>query len=65
VTLTQFDTLDAVVNWVEQGRPPDAIMASVSNAPDHRRPLCAWPAYAHYKSAGDPKDAANYECRQP
>jgi len=64
VTLTQFDTLDAVVNWVEQGRAPDAIMASVSNAPDNKRPLCAWPAYAHYKGAGDPKDAASYECRQ-
>ena len=62
-TLNQFDTLDAVVNWVENGRAPNSILARVSTATDSARPLCAWPAYAHYKGDGDPKDAANYECR--
>jgi feruloyl esterase len=64
-TLNQFDTLDAVVNWVEKGLAPEFIVANVSNASGQQRPLCAWPAYAHYNGMGDPKDAANFECRQP
>ena len=64
VTLTQFDTLDALVNWVEKGPAPEAVMATLSNATDHKRPICAWPAYAYYKGTGDPKDGANYQCRQ-
>lgn len=64
VTLTQFDTLDALVTWVEQGRAPDRIEAGLSSAPDSKRPLCPWPAYAYYRGQGDPKDSASYECRQ-
>jgi len=25
--------------------------------------LCPWPQYGRYKGTGDPKDAANFECR--
>jgi feruloyl esterase len=30
---------------------------------DRTRPLCSYPKTAHYKGAGDPNDAANFECR--
>jgi tannase/feruloyl esterase len=63
-TVDHYDSLDAIVKWVEQGSAPEKIVGSISNMPDSSRPLCAWPAYAHYNGSGDPKDAANYECRE-
>lgn len=63
-TLDNFDLLSAVVDWVEQGKAPDQVVATGASMPGQSRPLCAWPAYARYKGAGDPKDAASYECRR-
>lgn len=73
----QFDALSALVEWVEQGRAPDRIVAA-SRGPGHpgganpdlpatwpgtrTRPLCPYPLVARYQS-GDPESADSYACR--
>ena len=67
----QFDALTPLVNWVENGTAPDAILASGTNftsAPTIRsRPLCPYPKEVRYAghSAGDLRLAANYKCVPP
>lgn len=63
-TLDRFDLLTAVVDWVEQGKAPDAVIATGKAFPGRSRPLCAYPQYARYKGEGDPEAAANYECAE-
>jgi feruloyl esterase len=62
-TLDTFDMLAAVVDWVERENPPQVIRATGRTWPGRSRPLCAYPAHAHYKGAGDVEDAASFECR--
>ena len=62
--LDTFDLLGAVVNWVEQGAAPDAVIATGRAFSGRSRPLCAYPTYAHYKGSGNPDDAKNFECRK-
>ncbi len=73
VTLDKFDALTALMDWVEKGKAPDRIIASVDPAnkeipaswsPKRTRPLCPWPLYAKY-SGGDPDSAASFECASP
>jgi len=61
--LDQFDMLTELVDWVENGRQPQSVEASGKALPNRTRPLCPYPAHAHYKGAGDINDAANFECR--
>ena len=62
----QFDALGALVAWVEEGKAPDRIDASLNPAnkelpaawsPQRGRPLCPWPQVARY--AGGPAEAAS------
>jgi hypothetical protein len=62
-TLDHFDLLTPLVEWVEHGKAPDAVIATGPSLPGRSRPLCAWPEHAHYKGSGDPNDAGNFECR--
>jgi hypothetical protein len=73
VTLDKFDALGALVDWVEKGKAPDRIIASVDPAnkdvpaswsPDRARPLCPWPTYAGY-AGGDRESAASFACATP
>lgn len=59
------DILAALDRWVEQGRPPDDLVASrvAGGAVQRARPLCAYPAQAAYTGTGDTNDAASYVCR--
>lgn len=74
----QFDMLTPLVNWVEKGVPPDAVIASargVGNAggvnaelprdwaPARSRPLCAYPTVARYKGSGDVEAAESFSCQ--
>jgi hypothetical protein len=62
-----FDALQALVDWVEQGKAPDRILASagpMSPWPGRTRPLCPFPRHTHYIGHGDAADAANFECRE-
>jgi feruloyl esterase len=64
-TLDQFDMLSAVVDWVEADRAPDRVIATGKSAPGESRPLCPFPAYAHFEGSADAHDAASYTCREP
>jgi pimeloyl-ACP methyl ester carboxylesterase len=74
----QFDALTPLVQWVEQGKTPQAIVANVRGAGNvggvnmelpkdwsasRSRPLCAYPAVARYKGTGNIEDAANFSCQ--
>ncbi|MEO8308044.1 MAG: tannase/feruloyl esterase family alpha/beta hydrolase [Pseudomonadota bacterium] len=58
----QFDMLSAIQAWVEQGRPPDQVIASGKAFPGLTRPLCPYPKVARYQS-GDVNEARNFSCR--
>ena len=73
VGLDRMDALSALMDWVEKGKAPDAITASVNPAnPDlpvswskeRMRPLCPWPSYAKYEG-GDPEKASSFTCARP
>ena len=73
VTLDKFDALTALVDWVENGKAPERIIATANPAnqqipaawsPNRARPLCPWPKYARYKG-GDPESADSFECAEP
>ncbi len=63
-TLDNFDMLSAAVNWVENDKAPESVMATGRAFPGRSRPLCAYPEHAQYKGSGDPEDGANYSCQQ-
>jgi len=61
--LDRFDMLSAVVDWVERGAAPEAVVATGQSFPGRSRPLCAYPKHAQYKGSGDTQDAKNFECK--
>lgn len=72
----QFDFVDALVKWVEQGTPPDSVVAkargtgaNVANgevpaawSPARTRPLCPYPSVAVYNGTGSLEDASSFTC---
>jgi feruloyl esterase len=62
-----FDMLTALERWVEQGQPPDSVVAShaTGGRVDRTRPLCPYPQIATYAGSGSIDDAANFSCRMP
>jgi feruloyl esterase len=56
---------DAVVDWVEHGHTPRAILASkaLPGGGTQTRPLCPYPAVAQWAGHGSTDDAANFVCR--
>ena len=60
-----FDELTVLEQWVEQGKAPDAIVASHSSdgKVTRTRPLCAYPKVAVYKGSGSIDEAANFVCK--
>jgi feruloyl esterase len=63
-TLDGFDMLSAIVDWVENDRAPDRVVATRASMPGVSRPLCPYPEHAHYTGRGDVNDAASFECRE-
>jgi len=57
----RFDALTAIEDWVERGTPPASMIATKANE-KLSRPLCPYPQLARYKGAGDPNDAASFQC---
>jgi feruloyl esterase len=57
----RFDALTALETWVERGVAPTTMIATKQGSP-LSRPLCAYPELPRYKGAGDPNDAASFEC---
>lgn len=65
----QHDMSAALERWVEEGIGPDTIIATgyktgtnPASGVARTRPLCAYPAVAHWKGSGSTDDAANFEC---
>jgi feruloyl esterase len=60
-----FDAVTAIERWVENGQPPQQIIAAkISNGKIERtRPLCPYPQVAVYKGTGSTDDATNFICR--
>jgi feruloyl esterase len=61
----RFDALAALVDWVEQGKAPEQIIAMAGAGapwPGRTRPLCAYPATARYRG-GDIERSSSFECR--
>ena len=53
----------AVVDWVEQGKAPDRIIASKAiDGGTQTRPLCPYPAAARWTGTGSSDDAASFAC---
>jgi len=62
-----FDLLTALETWVEQAEAPDSLEATHltgTGAADRTRPLCSYPAVAHYRGSGDLNQAASFVCRE-
>ena len=64
---SQFDKMDVIQQWVEQGKAPDQIIASQKVAGEvvRTRPLCPYPQVAAYKGTGELTDAASFACHVP
>lgn len=63
----EFDAVGVMVNWLQQGKAPDQIIAthSTDGKVDRSRPLCAYPKVARYKGTGSIDDAINFACVDP
>lgn len=60
-----FDALPYLVDWVENGNAPEAILSTAPATtpwPGRTRPLCPYPAYPHYRGTGSIEDAASFVC---
>ena len=58
------DLLDAMDNWVVNGKAPSHMIAMDQNpnTAGRTRPLCEYPAWPKYNGSGDINSAANYTC---
>lgn len=63
--LDTFDRLMTLVDWVEKGKAPDALIAKGAAFPGRSRPICAFPNQTRYKGEGSIEDAANFVCEPP
>lgn len=61
--LDDFDPLTALVEWTEKDQAPDHMVAKGKSFPGVSRPVCAYPAYPHYRGTGSQDEAANFECK--
>ncbi|HSV81929.1 MAG TPA: DUF6351 family protein, partial [Ramlibacter sp.] len=68
-TLTRFDLVTAMENWVERGVAPQAINATnAANAAPVKtltleRPICPYPQEAVYDGKGDITQAGSFQCQ--
>jgi feruloyl esterase len=60
-----FDKVAALDQWVQTGKKPQSIEAAhvTAGVVDRTRPLCAYPATAHYSGSGSTDDAKNFRCQ--
>lgn len=63
----QHDPMTAIINWVEKGDAPKAIVASrvVNGKVVRTRTWCPYPQEARYTGQGSIDDAANFRCVKP
>lgn len=58
------DMLWALIDWVEQGRAPDRLVASriTDGKTEFTRPICPYPQAAQYDGTGPTDQASSYRC---
>jgi tannase/feruloyl esterase len=63
----RFDSVSAIVDWVEKGAAPDVLQASrvVDDKVVRTRPLCPYPKVARYSGQGSIDETANFSCAMP
>ncbi|WP_051855831.1 tannase/feruloyl esterase family alpha/beta hydrolase [Streptomyces sp. NRRL B-1347] len=61
------DDLGALRTWVERGKAPDVLPATLVNAQGRSvtRDLCAYPQVSRYRGHGDPDEASSFRCEPP
>jgi feruloyl esterase len=61
------DGLAALTNWVEHGKAPRTLPATLINAEGEQinRDLCAYPEVSRYKGEGDTSLASSFRCVSP
>ena len=79
-TADQADFITPLVQWVEHGVAPGALVATARGpgnaggvnaevpadwAANRTRPLCPYPTVAHYKGHGNVERATSWSCRPP
>jgi feruloyl esterase len=64
---SNHDMLSAIVDWVENDKAPQQIIASkiVDGKVTVARPLCPYPQVARYSGNGDTNDPGNFRCVAP
>jgi feruloyl esterase len=73
--LNTFDAFTALEQWVEQGAPPERIVASNAGLPfpdnvmtpgtgSFTRPLCVYPQESRYRGEGSTDDAPSFNCEE-
>ena len=65
---TPIGQMEAIVRWVEEGQPPDKLMAERRDRGGkiiQTRPLFPYPQVAKYKGTGSTDDAANFVNQTP
>ncbi|MFJ7497301.1 tannase/feruloyl esterase family alpha/beta hydrolase [Streptomyces sp. NPDC097727] len=63
----QTDDLGALRAWVEHGKTPRTLTATLTNASGEQitRDLCSYPQVSRYRGHGDPADADSFRCVSP
>jgi feruloyl esterase len=63
----RFDSVSAIVDWVEKKKAPDRLRAArvVDNQVVRTRPLCPYPEVARHSGQGSIDEAANFRCVTP
>ncbi|MEV0175513.1 DUF6351 family protein [Streptomyces sp. NPDC050803] len=61
------DGLAALTAWVEQGKAPTTLPATLVNSEGEQvaRDLCSYPLVSRYKGDGDPDAASSFRCVSP
>ena len=60
----RFDSVSAIIDWVEKGKAPDSMLAThmQGDRTVRSRPLCPYPEVARYPGHGSIDDAASFSC---
>jgi feruloyl esterase len=64
---SNVDWLGAMVNWLEKGVAPSALMGAHKDREGQitrTRPICAYPTQAKYKGSGSIDEAVNFTCSE-
>ena len=62
---SEFPALAALMDWVENGKRPDVMVAQSVRGAARSRPIYAWPKVARYNGSGPVDQAASFHAVQP